>query len=205
MRCTETNLRSWLAPFLKNVAVPTQPDAPPTQFLSTNDAPPTQPDAPPTRLRAHNKVSLVSKAESTDSLRSSVSLPVQAAAPDKKPKQPGLPFDAEVESRKREILNALWPLVQPHYGRAYTKTAWSSTNAKVARSLAQCERTADECVTAWHSASERMGQPVRMLSIVRDELARGDVSGSVEHEQQERIDSLQSIVDLYDSGKVAAW
>lgn len=55
---TDTSLRAWLKDF---AAAPTQPTAEPPQKSSTNDAPPPQADANPPRLRAHDKVSLVSK------------------------------------------------------------------------------------------------------------------------------------------------
>ena len=51
-------------------------------------------------------------------------------------------------------------------------TEWGKRNGRAAGDLARLDVTPEQCVAAWHSATARIGAPVRTIQIVQDELGR---------------------------------
>lgn len=187
LKFRECDLNAWLKPFrvVSRKQMGNAPETSGKQKTRTRETNGKRPGNAPVTLRLFlraraAKVSLVTNAvPSDDSLRSSSSAqPAVPAKPTRKPKAIRLPLSAEAQIAKSAILEAVWLLLEPHIGRAMTKTTWKQRNAKEALELANMHRALDEITAAWHSASERLGSPCRMLRIVQDELAKID-SGEI--------------------------
>jgi hypothetical protein len=78
----------------------------------------------------------------------------------------------DLHERRRAILTAVWDLVAPALSGTITKTGWGKQNSAVALDLAKAGVEPQRCIAAWHSATKRLGSPVRTLRIVQDELGR---------------------------------
>lgn len=74
---------------------------------------------------------------------------------------------------KRAILSAVWTLVQVAISRSMTAGEWGRRNARPAADMARAGVTPEAAVQAWHSASDRIGEPVRTMALVQDEISRG--------------------------------
>lgn len=84
-----------------------------------------------------------------------------------------LPLDAEVQVARRAILAAVWALLaRTPFAATITRTEWGKRNNRTALDLANLNVTPEQCVSAWHSATKRLGTPARTLAIVQDELGR---------------------------------
>lgn len=77
------------------------------------------------------------------------------------------------EERARAILATIWPSVQPSVVGSMTKTEWGKRNKRFALDMAQAGVTPDRALAAHAAASQRIGETVRSLQIVQDQLARG--------------------------------
>lgn len=104
------------------------------------------------------------------SLRSSSGAASQP--PVKKPRQTKLPYDRPLLDRRDAILKAAWALIQPVISRATTFTVWRKRNNEIAVDLAKAGVTPRAVVAAWQQATDRIGEPVRELSIVQKEIER---------------------------------
>lgn len=87
--------------------------------------------------------------------------------------QPRLGLDKGETMAARDILVALWPLVEETVSQAMTKTEWGKRNMRYARDLVAAGVSPERVVEAHASASRRLGSPCYSLKILQDEIARG--------------------------------
>jgi hypothetical protein len=70
-------------------------------------------------------------------------------------------------------LAAVWELLgATAVSATITKTEWGTRNKRIALDLARRDVSPEQCVVAWRSATERLGEPVRTMKLVQDELMR---------------------------------
>lgn len=166
---TEGQLRGWLNPFRRDA------DAVPTQESRTNEALPTQSRRGFVRAV---KVPLVSIA--------SCSVPEPSAQKPKSPRAQKLPFDVTFLEQRRVLLNAVWALAQPAIGRSITAEEWRKRNSRSAGDMVKAGVLAATVVAAWHHASDRIGEPVRTMALVQDELGRVDCAALASRQEAQK-------------------
>jgi hypothetical protein len=81
-----------------------------------------------------------------------------------------LPFDVEVYKLRDAILVAVWECLEPFIGRAQGVTAWKDANRKHALAMARQRIAPSAAVAGWKQATKRIGEPVRSVKIVHDEI-----------------------------------
>lgn len=81
-----------------------------------------------------------------------------------------LPFERPALDLRDAILDAIWELLQPAIGRAVRVTDWKAANRRAALAMAQAHITPVAAVAGWKRASDRMGSPVRSVSVVHREI-----------------------------------
>jgi hypothetical protein len=113
----------------------------------------------------------------------SCSVPEPSAQKPKSPRATKLPFDVTFLEQRRVLLNAVWALAQPAIGRSITAEEWRKRNSRAAGDMVKAGVAAALVVAAWHHASERIGEPVRTMALVQDELGRTDCAAMASQQQ----------------------
>ena len=88
--------------------------------------------------------------------------------------------------QRRVLLNAVWALAQPAIGRSITAEEWRKRNSRSAGDMVKAGVLAATVVAAWHHASDRIGEPVRTMALVQDELGRVDCAALASRKEAQK-------------------